>query len=158
MLTLTPNFIREPARLVAMARTYADKFEVREGSAAHGSFLPVQSKFRTLKVHEVCPKEFIQGIFMDSEFTQETRKFWQFIQIQWYQPGDYIVPHQDAYSIIKLHLITLTQNPGDALIVQDGDKLVRVPDVAGQKVDMDYTAWHWVDPVVDHRYSLVIGV
>ena len=98
-------------------------------------------------------------VFDDSDFDPFLKSSYSFIQIQRYDPGDYIVPHYDVYqNLTKLHLATLTTSDIDALVLEDGDGgLVRVPDDAGQYIDFDNSLFHWVSPVVERRYSLVIG-
>ena len=158
-LTITPNFIASPDLIVEFAKQHFHLFEERVGDAAHGSVFPFASKFRTLRVHEAFSHRspIIDLIFDGSKFDPILKNLYEFIQIQWYMPGEYIVPHQDNYDITKIHLITLTSSDVDGLVVQDGDTLVRIPDRAGQKLDFDYHAWHWVDPVQADRFSLVIG-
>lgn len=156
-MQLHQNYVRNCHQILDMARNYDGQFQRRVGKATHGSFLPFYSQFSTLFVDKVCSNSDIDIIFADCDFDRDLRDLFQFIQIQRYSPGDYIVPHQDVYSVTKLHLVTLTSGPHDALICQSGDKLIRVADQAGQKIDFPYNAWHWVDPCVDVRYSLVIG-
>lgn len=118
--------------------------------------MPFSSQFWTL-TNEFMSDEQIDLIFAESNFDKDLKDVFQFIQIQWYMPGDFIIPHKDTYDVIKLHLVTLTHSNVDGLVCQDGDTLRRVLDRRGQKIDFDYDAWHWVDPVQRNRYSLVIG-
>lgn len=157
-ITLTPNFFKNPTAIVEMTKRYDKHFFRREVQQQHGSFLPFCSRFATLEVHKVCAQHDIDNIFYDGSFNDpHLRDLYRFIQIQRYDPGDFIVPHKDVYEVTKIHLITLTTSAQDGLVVQDGENLVRVLDVAGQKIDFKYSAWHWVDPVIETRYSIVIG-
>ena len=133
------------------------EFEARTGHAAHGSVFPFMSRFATCKLQGQRAAPIIDLIFDGNGFDDDTKDFFSFIQIQRYMPGDFIVPHKDDYDITKLHLVTLTSSNVDGIMVQDGNDLVRVFDKAGQKVEFDYHAWHWVDPVQTERYSLVVG-
>jgi|TARA_A100001201_G_scaffold57080_1_gene55208 hypothetical protein len=82
----------------------------------------------------------------------------KFVQIQKYNPGDYILPHKDHVQLItKLHLFTLTTSKVDGLTCEYKDKFYKIPDIAGQYIDFPMFSWHWVNPVQDKRYSLVIG-
>lgn len=93
-----------------------------------------------------------------SNLPKQLRICRDFIQIQKYNPGDYILPHTDnLQNISKLHLYTLTTSSYDGLTYQDGDKFVFIPDVAGQYIDFNLFSWHWVNPVRDTRYTMVIG-
>ena len=79
-------------------------------------------------------------------------------QIQKYDPGDYIAIHRDAYSIRKLHLITLSDSEVDGLVCEDENhNLIKVFDKAGQYIDFPYDAAHYVSPVKHTRYSLVVA-
>jgi Rps23 Pro-64 3,4-dihydroxylase Tpa1-like proline 4-hydroxylase len=99
----------------------------------------------------------IDMILSNCDFPEDLKDFYMFLQIQMYEAGDYIVPHRDNYTVKKLHLVTLTTSDCDALIMQRGDNLIRFPDVAGQKVEENFNDFHWVDPVRDLRFTLVIG-
>lgn len=157
-ITLTQNFIANPDAIIQMSRRYDKHFFRREQHQQHGSFLPFCSRFATLEVHKQCAQHDIDNIFENCSFADRSiRQLFRFIQIQRYDPGDFIVPHKDVYEVTKLHLITLTSSTQDGLVVQDGAVLKRVLDVAGQKIDFKYNAWHWVDPVIEQRYSIVIG-
>ncbi len=157
-ISLTPNFISWPDAIIEMTKRYEKRFFRREEHQQHGSFLPFCSRFATLEVHKHCAQHDIDNIFNSCSFADRSlRDLYRFIQIQRYDPGDFIVPHKDVYEVTKLHLITLTSSTVDGLTVQDGSVLKRVLDVAGQKIDFKYNAWHWVDPVVEQRYSIVIG-
>lgn len=82
----------------------------------------------------------------------------KFIQIQKYNPGDYILPHKDHVQLItKLHLFTLTTSDTDGLVCEWENKYYFLPDRAGQYIDFPLFSWHWVNPVKHKRYSLVVG-
>jgi hypothetical protein len=99
----------------------------------------------------------IRSPFEDCDFDPDLRDFYFFVQIQKYEPGNYIVPHKDNYNVKKLHLVTLTTSDCDGLILEHNNELVKIFDVAGQKIESDLNDWHWVDPVRDLRFSLVVG-
>jgi len=87
----------------------------------------------------------------------------KFIQIQKYNPGNYILPHKDFQQVTrisKLHLYTLTTSDHDGLVCECNDKYILIPDEAGQHIDGSAAMfnWHWVNPVRKLRYSMVIGV
>jgi hypothetical protein len=158
MIKTIPNFIRNVPDIIELINLHQEHFHPREGTDAHASFIPnLKSRFKTLK-DNVMSKDLIDAIFADSDFSSDLKDFYDFIQIQKYDPGDFIVPHRDAYSIRKLHLITLTSSSCDGLMCETEDHgLEKVYDVAGQYIDFPYDSAHWVDPVKDIRYSLVIA-
>jgi hypothetical protein len=102
-------------------------------------------------------KEMIDCVFADCDFDPDLRYMHEFIQVQKYDVGDAICPHRDSYSIRKLHLITLTDSDSDGLVCEDGDFISKIYDKAGQYIDFPYDAVHWVDPVKNTRYSMVIA-
>ena len=160
-INIIPNFIRNAEQIVDHLQTfYSDKFEERTGESRHTGLIPnVYSRFSTLKDTRM-ERQLLELIFGDNDFDPDLKDLFSFIQIQRYlPPNDMIVPHVDVYGgITKLHLITLTSSEVDALIIEDGQGgLLRVPDVAGQYIDFDNSLVHWVDPVVEERYTLVIG-
>ncbi|WP_217164887.1 2OG-Fe(II) oxygenase [Streptomyces sp. AC512_CC834] len=77
-----------------------------------------------------------------------------YVQINRYDPGDYVLPHRDS---LQQGLYMLTTSDTDALVAQDADgRAVRVVDRAGRYITHDPKAWHWVDPVTSAaRYTLV---
>jgi hypothetical protein len=156
-MTTIPNFVRNPLQIVYHAVQHMDLFKPREGADTHTSIIPnLYSRFKTLKDQDMS-KALIDSIFKDSDFDPLLKDTYSFIQIQKYEPGDFIVPHKDVYSIQKLHLVILTGGQYDAFICEDGKGgIVRVPDVAGTYIDLG-DEYHWVDPVVEGRMSLVIG-
>ena len=103
-------------------------------------------------------KELIDAIFKDSDFEDDLKDFYSFIQIQKYDPGDFIAPHRDSYEIQKLHLLTLTSSDTDGLVCEDMQGgLQKIFDKAGQYIDFPYDAVHYVSPVKEKRYSMVIA-
>ena len=158
MIKTIPNFIRNVPRIMELIGQHQAFFKPREGGDAHASIIPnITSKFKTLKDCDMSP-ELISAIFNDADFDPVLRDFYDFIQIQKYEPGDMIAPHRDSYSIRKLHLITLTTSDCDGLVCEDSDHSIRkIFDQAGQYIDFPYESAHWVDPVRDLRYSVVIA-
>jgi hypothetical protein len=77
-----------------------------------------------------------------------------YVQINRYDPGDYVLPHRDS---LQQGLYMLTTSDRDGLVVQGADgHVVRLLDRAGTYITHHSRAWHWVDPVVHHvRYTLV---
>ena len=159
MLKTIPNFLRNASSIVSYVMTLNRLFVPRVGEDNHGGFIPgIQSRFHTLK-DEHMPDDLKKLIFSDADWDDETRDFWEFIQIQKYEAGDYIVPHRDAYRIRKLHLVTLTSSDYDGLVCENDNKeLIFIPDKAGQYVDFPYSSAHYVSPVRELRYSIVIGI
>lgn len=158
MITRYPNFIRNVPEIIELINQHSHLFEDRVGCDAHESIIPnIFSRFSSLKDNSMS-SELISAIFRDSSFDSDLKDFYNFIQIQRYLPGDYIAPHRDAYSIRKLHLVTLTTSNEDGLICEDENhKLVRINDLAGQYIDFPYDSMHYVSPVQNIRYSLVVG-
>lgn len=157
-ITTIPDYICNASAIVALAKTHLDKFKPRTGHDSHEGFIPhVKSRFSTLKDVDMSPY-LIDLIFEESQFDSFLQDSYSFIQIQKYEPGEFIVPHEDAYGIAKLHLVTLTEGKYDSLIIEDGKGgLIRIPDRAGQYVDFSGELAHWVDPVIEQRFTLVIG-
>lgn len=91
-----------------------------------------------------------------SNFTEEEIIPIAFIQIQRYQAGEYILPHKDNY-LTQLRLFQLTDSEYNGLTLQEVDRYKFYHDVAGSEIVFNRSAWHWVNPVRDLRYSMVIG-
>jgi hypothetical protein len=158
MIKLIPNFIKNVPELMEHIKAHDHLFMPREGQEAHESLIPnICSKFKTLKNSQMS-REMINCIFKDSLFDPDLKDFYNFIQVQKYEPGDYIAVHRDSYSIRKLHLITLTSSEVDGLVCEDEDhSLVKIFDQAGQYIDFPYDAAHYVSPVKHLRYSIVVA-
>lgn len=154
---IIPNFVKNPQKIVELVENNALFFQQREGTSGHEGIIPnVQSQFSTLH-HKDMSQELLDEIFNDSMFTQYTKDMYAFVQIQRYLPGDYICVHSDDYSVTKLHLINLTTSECDGLCLVEDGKVHKIYDVAGNYIDFEYDAYHWVDPVKTLRYSLVVG-
>jgi hypothetical protein len=158
MIKTIPNFIRNVPEIMELIKAHDHLFKPREGHDTHESLIPnIFSKFKTLKDEDMST-ELINSIFEDADFDEDLKDFYRFIQIQKYEPGDMICPHRDSYSIRKLHLITLTDSDCDGLVCEDFDhRLKKIFDKAGQYINFPYDSVHWVDPVRDERYSLVVA-
>jgi hypothetical protein len=158
MFEVIPNFQKNAAEIVAYARQphISAKFRPREGSLSHAGFNKHNSQFCSL-LNEDMPSELIKMIFDGGDWHEDLRDFYQFIQIQRYMPGDYIVPHIDKYNIRKLHLVCLTTSDRDAFFTFEDDKMVRADDQAGAKIEFTYDAIHFVPTCTYERYSLVIA-
>jgi len=158
MIKTIPNFIRNVDEIINLVKQHDHLFMPREGADKHESLIPnVCSRFKTLKDCHMSD-ELKEAIFRDADFDPDLKDFYNFIQVQKYEPGDYIAPHRDSYSIRKLHLITLTSSDVDGLVCEDIDhNLVKIFDSAGQYIDFPYDAAHYVSPVKSLRYSLVVA-
>ena len=97
-------------------------------------------------------KNFLEGLF------KITEKEYDFLQIQKYEIGDYILPHKDPYA--NFGLVTLSTSQLDGLVVEGRDKVYRFyPDVTGSFIDVPRYSYHWVNPVREKtRYSAVFGL
>lgn len=158
MITTIPKFIRNVPDIMELIHEHDHLFAPREGDDTHESLIPgICSKFKTLKDSQMS-KKLIDAIFADSDFDPDLKDFYNFIQIQRYDPGDYIAIHRDAYIIRKLHLITLTDSEIDGLVCEDENHdLIKIYDEAGQYIDFPYDSAHYVSPVKHTRYSLVVA-
>lgn len=158
MIKTVPNFIRNVDEILNLVKKHSHLFVPRSGKDTHASIIPnVYSKFKTLK-SEKMSQELIDAIFKDSDFDSDLKDFFTFIQIQKYEPGDFIAPHRDSYDIQKLHLITLTSSETDGLVCEDKQGgLQKIFDQAGQYIDFPYDAVHYVSPVKEERYSMVVA-
>ena len=87
-----------------------------------------------------------------------TKRDYDFIQIQKYEIGDYILPHKDPYPCFGL--VMLSTSNQDGLVVQERDnKYPFLPDKIGTFVDVPKFSWHWVNPVREKtRYTAVYGL
>jgi len=151
------NYIKNVDEIITLLEQHADHFKKRDGCFNHGNHMGMESQFKTL--HNVdMSEELLEAITKNLQ--GDLKDVWEFIQVQKYEIGDYIVPHKDAYDVLAIHLFHLTSSDcdGTTTATEDGKGLVTIMDKAGQKVEFPYTAWHWVNPVISHtRYTLVIG-
>lgn len=87
-----------------------------------------------------------------------TEKDYDFIQVQKYEIGEYILPHKDPYPCFGL--VMLSTSDKDGLVVEQLDNTYKFyPDKAGTIIDIPKFTWHWVNPVRDKtRYSAVYGL
>lgn len=101
------------------------------------------------------PEELV--LFLENLFNI-TEKDYDFLQIQKYEIGDYILPHKDPYA--NFGLITLSTSQLDGIVVEGKDKIYRFyPDVTGNSIDVPRFSYHWVNPVREKtRYSAVFGL
>ncbi len=83
---------------------------------------------------------------------------YDFIQIQKYEIGDYILPHKDSYPCFGL--LSISSSNIDGIVIEQRDKTYKFfPDVAGTLHDVPKFRWHWVNPVQEKtRYSAVYGL
>lgn len=156
-MQIKPNFLRNAEEILWHINTHhLDEFHPREGGDVHTSIIPgLYSRFNTLKNNAMSPN-LINTIFKDADFDELLKDTYNFIQIQQYLPGDWIVPHKDIYTITDLHLIILTTSDSDGLVVEDGKGgLQKIYDQAGTYINVG-DRYHWVNPVRDIRYSLVV--
>ncbi len=156
-MKIIPNFLRNSGEIVEFCEMRPDKFKPRIGADKHESIIPgLCSQFSTWHSKDM-PDYIIDLIFEDADFDPFLKDTYSFIQIQRYLKGDYIVPHKDVYDITKLHLITLTHSNSDGLVCEVDGKLEKFFDTPGSYIDFPRDAFHWVDPVYNTRYSLVVG-
>jgi hypothetical protein len=94
--------------------------------------------------------------FLENMFDVKGKKY-DFIQIQKYEIGEYILPHKDAYP--HFNLVCLSTSKLDGLTLEGVDGIFRFyPDEAGNKVYIPKYKWHWVNPVREKtRYTAVVG-
>jgi len=87
-----------------------------------------------------------------------TKNDYDFIQIQKYEIGEYILPHKDPYPCFGL--ITISTSNTDGIVVQQRDGSYKfIPDKAGNFVEVPKFSWHWVNPVREKtRYTAVYGL
>lgn len=155
-MTIIPNFLRNHQLIVDCLYTeYQDKFKPRIGADIHQSVVAgISSKFKTLKDRDM-DAWFIDLLFKDCDFDPDLRDLYNFIQVQKYDPGDSITVHKDLYDIRKLHLVVLTTSDSDGLCYEDEGHWNKIYDKAGTYIDVG-DRWHFVGPVRDLRYTLVI--
>jgi len=158
MLQIITDFQRNAAEIVEYVKQphIRSRFRARVGDLSHAGFNKHNSRFSSL-LNENMPSELIKMIFDGGGWDEDLRDFYQFIQIQRYMPGDYIVPHIDKYNIRKLHLVCLTTSDRDAFFAFEDDVMIRVDDQAGTKIESSYDAIHFVPTCTYERYSLVIA-
>jgi len=156
-MQIKPNFLRNSKEILAHVNQFhLDKFKPREGAASHIGIVPhIYSRFNTLRNDDMTDA-LIKSIFRDADFDELLQDTYSFIQIQQYLPGDYIVPHTDVYDITNLHLIILSDSETDGLVYTENNKLFKLFDKAGTYINVG-NEFHWVDPVKDIRYSLVVA-
>lgn len=87
-----------------------------------------------------------------------TDKDYDFLQIQKYEPGEYILPHKDPYPCFGL--VMLSDSDKNGLVVQQRDGTYKLyPDKLGTIIDIPKYTWHWVNPVQEKtRYTAVYGL
>ena len=87
-----------------------------------------------------------------------TDRDYDFLQIQKYEIGDYILPHKDPYPCFGL--LTLSTSTLDGIVVEQKDGTYKfIEDKAGNLVDVPRFSWHWVNPVREKtRYTAVYGL
>ena len=87
-----------------------------------------------------------------------TDKDYNFLQIQKYEIGDYILPHKDSYPCFGL--LILSNSNTDGIVVQQQDGTYKFfKDKAGTLINVPKFSWHWVNPIQEKtRYSAVYGL
>lgn len=158
-MTVIPNFLRNSEDILCLVESHQHLFQARDGADAHTSIVPnLYSRFSTLKDKDMS-KELIEAIFADNDLDEFVKDSYNFIQIQRYLPGDSITIHKDVYSITNLHLIMLTNSDCDGLVVENPQtkNWDKIYDKAGNYIKDLGDLWHFVAPVKNTRYSLVIA-
>jgi hypothetical protein len=117
-----------------------------------------KSKFSTLYYNSTL-KDIPENIFnfLTKQFNI-TEKDYDFLQLQKYEIGDYILPHNDPYPCFGL--VMLSTSSKDGLVVQQRDGSYKFhPDKAGTIIDIPKFSYHWVNPVQEKtRYTAVYGL
>ena len=87
-----------------------------------------------------------------------TERDFDFLQIQKYEIGDYILPHKDTYPCFGL--VMLSTSTLDGLVVEQMDGSYKFyQDKEGTFIDIPKFRWHWVNPVREKtRYTAVYGL
>jgi hypothetical protein len=95
--------------------------------------------------------------FLIEAFKISDREY-DFLQVQKYEIGEYILPHKDTYPCFGL--VMLSTSDLDGLVVQQKDGTYKFhPDKAGTFVNVPKYSWHWVNPVREKtRYTAVYGL
>lgn len=114
--------------------------------------------FKTLFYNEErddIPKEVKDFLIKSFNITERD---YDFIQIQKYEIGDYILPHKDPYPCFGLMMLSTSEK--DGLVVQQLDGTYKMySDKAGTIIDVPKFTWHWVNPVREKtRYTAVYGL
>ena len=73
------------------------------------------------------------------------------LNLQRYDIGECIIPHEDHVRFLYLQLLTTSENEHDGLVLYDtGEKRhIFYPDVAGNIIQIHSGCTHWVNPVRD---------
>lgn len=82
----------------------------------------------------------------------------EFLQIQKYEVGDYILPHKDTYPCFGLLILSTSEL--DGIVVEQTDHTYKFfKDEMGNMINVPKFSWHWVSPVREKtRYSAVYGL
>jgi hypothetical protein len=151
-ISLVPDVIANYSEILQFVKDNNLKFKCRYTEEPFSNFIG-KSRFKTLTDSDM-PHELKTMILKN---TPENEFDYSFIQIQRYEPGDYILPHKDNY-VSQLRLFNLTSSSVDGLCIETEDRFTHVLDRSGQEIIFDPQAWHWINPVKKERFSLVIGV
>lgn len=165
-LMVSRDVVENHAEIVALAEQYRGLFEdhpsesaLRRCPTGSGSFDPYRDseyedddRYHTLqggRMPDDLRRAVLDGIVPPGGELSEL-----YVQINRYDPGDYVLPHRDR---LQQGLYVLTTSDVDSLVVQNASgHAVRIPDRAGTHITHDPAAWHWVDPVIDEvRYTIV---
>lgn len=149
-----------------MEITFDNIYDYLETNKNKLNFLPREdvvmefgtSKFCTLFHNEErqdIPKEILNFLIKQFNITEND---YNFIQIQKYEVGDYILPHKDTYPCFGL--VVLSNSDKNGIVVQQRDGTYKFfPDKAGTFIDVPKFGWHWVNPVQEKtRYTAVYGL
>tara|TARA_R110000796_G_scaffold252174_1_gene385463 strand:- start:1093 stop:1530 length:438 start_codon:yes stop_codon:yes gene_type:complete len=112
------------------------------------------SKFESLKDDNIPEniKRFAEDKFQVEEFEYD------FMQIQKYELGQYILPHKDNYGYFRL--MNLSESLIDGIVIQDSvNKTYNFyNDKYGNIHKIEPGEYHWVNPITDKiRFTVVIG-
>jgi hypothetical protein len=112
------------------------------------------STFHSLKDKNI-PEHLIK--FFEDKFNVIEFEY-EFMQVQKYEIGEYILPHKDRYGFFKL--MNLSESSIDGIVIQDlkNNTYNFHRDKYGNINDLPPGAFHWVNPVQEKtRYTVVIG-
>jgi hypothetical protein len=149
-----------------MQISFENIYDILEQNKSNLNFIPREdvvmefgtSKFSTLFYNEDrndIPEDICNFLIKEFKITDND---YDFIQIQKYEIGDYILPHKDTYPCFGL--VMLSTSSIDGLVVQQRNGSYKFfKDEAGKFIDVPKFCWHWVNPVQEKtRYTAVYGL
>jgi hypothetical protein len=160
------GIILSPGIRINMEITFENIYDILEQNKKDLNFISREdvvmefgtSKFSTLFYNEErddIPENIRNFLIKQFNITDND---YDFIQIQKYEIGDYILPHKDSYPCFGL--VMLSTSSVDGLVVQQRDGTYKFHlDKAGTFIDVPKFSWHWVNPIQEKtRYTAVYGL